>query len=349
MKFSVAIDLYIADQRRDGRINSPRSEVSYRQVLNLHADDVSNRDPRTTGRNDCKRTLARWPNPNTLRGRRAVLVSFYRWCMEEGIRKDNPAEQTRRPKKRPHRIYRLNADEVATFLQAAHGTLERRAAYLGICAGLRAAELRGLQGRHFQRPGFVWVSADISKGNRERWVPVIPDLQPIVEEIRSDVAPSEYVLCGQVNSNPPFNTRPRLVPSRPMGGTTLYRLIRDLAKRAGIKEHIHPHLMRHAYGDHVTRHTGIQNARALMGHADIKTTQGYVGNPLLDELVDAVAGLRFDYPLAEGASNPEWRRRELNPRSRPSGLPRGFDEWLGALALRAVQIYGPRFMEPADA
>lgn len=322
MKFSDAIDAYMADQRQYGRINSDRSEVSYRQVLDLHADDIGNRDPRTTNRDDCKRTLARWPNANTLRGRRAVLVSFYRWAVEEGIRKDNPAEQTRRPRKRPHRIYRLNADEVSRIMDAADTMLERRAVYLGVCAGLRAAELRGLQGRHFTRPGFIWVSADIAKGSRERWVPIIPDLEPIIDDIRESVGQAEYALCGQVNHNPPFNNRWDLVPTRPMGGTTLYRMIRDVAKRAGIEEHIHPHLLRHAYGDHVTRHTGIANARALMGHADIKTTQGYVGDPLLEELATAVAGLRFAYPPGEGQENPEWRRRESNPR------PRLHERWL---------------------
>ena len=54
------------------------------------------------------------------------------------------------------------------MLDAARGIRERRAISLGLCAGLRNAELRGLQGRHFERPGLIWVSADIAKGRRER-------------------------------------------------------------------------------------------------------------------------------------------------------------------------------------
>ncbi|WP_028060499.1 tyrosine-type recombinase/integrase [Candidatus Solirubrobacter pratensis] len=37
--------------------------------------------------------------------------------------------------------------------------------------------------------------------------------------------------------------------------------------------------MRHAFGDHVARHAGIKNAQALLGHADVGTTQMYTGAP----------------------------------------------------------------------
>jgi hypothetical protein len=77
VRFSVAIDLFIADWRSEGRINSERTERSYRGVLHPHADDVGNRPPNATGREDVKRTLARWPHPNTQSVRRAVLVAFY--------------------------------------------------------------------------------------------------------------------------------------------------------------------------------------------------------------------------------------------------------------------------------
>jgi integrase len=64
------------------------------------------------------------------------------------------------------------------MLRAASGTLERRANHVALLAGVRNAELRGLQGRHFMRPGFIWVSADIAKGKRERWVPILTELEP---------------------------------------------------------------------------------------------------------------------------------------------------------------------------
>jgi hypothetical protein len=49
--------------------------------------------------------------------------------------------------------YRLSEAEVVALLRAASGPREIRAVFLGICAGLRNAELRGLQRRHFERFG----------------------------------------------------------------------------------------------------------------------------------------------------------------------------------------------------
>jgi integrase len=166
--------------RGEGRINSAATERSCRDRLSLHADDVGNRDPRSTFRQDVKTTLRRWPNPNTQRVRRGCLVSFYDWTMQElePPRDYNPARQTRPPRKRKSTVYRMTRQEAAAFMLAARTPREQRIAYLGVGAGIRLAELQGLQGRHFQRSGYIWISADIGKGGRERWIPVLVDLFP---------------------------------------------------------------------------------------------------------------------------------------------------------------------------
>jgi integrase/recombinase XerC len=242
---------------------------------------------------DVKRTLAHWTNPNTQRVGRAVLVGFYDWTMEEGYRKDNPGRQTRRAKRQPTQVYRLVRDEAVAMLAAAHSTRERRAIYLGICAGLRNAELRGLRGEHFHRPGWIGVSAEIAKGGRQRWLPVIPDLEEVVAEIRANVAADVYVLPAQRFRDPPFNRRHEDLDHRPSSSQALRTLVMRVAQRAGIKAHVHPHLLRHAYGDHIARHAGMRNAQFLLGHAGIATTEAYVGKPTLDELKRSVRDFTY--------------------------------------------------------
>jgi integrase len=197
MRFADAIDEFIDDMRLQGRINSDSTERSYRGTLYKHADDVGNRDPRKVGRDDVKRTLARWKHPNTRATCRAALVSFYRWMVEEGMRGTNPAEQTRRPRRRPAATYRLSRQEVHKLLAAARGVRERRAIYLGVYAGLRRGELLGLQGRHFQRERSIWVSEDIAKNRKERWMPVPEPLYPVTEEIRATLGIDDYVFPAQ--------------------------------------------------------------------------------------------------------------------------------------------------------
>ncbi len=274
MRFAQAIDAFVLDMRSQGRFTSDASERSDRSILARHSEDVLNRDPRYIGREDVKRTLRRWSNPNSQSNARSILVSFHDWAMEEGYRKDNPARQTRRPKRRPTDVYRLTRDEARAMLDASLGDArERRAVHLGICAGLRNAELRGLQGRHFRRDRFVWVSADIAKGGRERWMPAFTDLEPVVAEIRGHVPDDCSVLPAQRFRDVPYNRQRMDLAKRPSSSQALRTLVMGVAKRAGISAHIHPHLLRHAFGDHVARYAGMRNAQFLLGHSTVGTTE----------------------------------------------------------------------------
>lgn len=291
MRFDHAVDQYIADMKSATRINSPHTEALYRKILAFHAEDVGNRDPRTIGRNDVKQTLSRWANPNTQSTYRSILNSFYDWAMEEGLRDNNPSRMTRRPRKRKSTVYRLTRDEVAALLNATSDTREKRLIYIGVYAGLRAQELGGLQGRHFQRDGFVWVSPDIGKGGRERYVPVMPGLAAVVAEIRDHVADTEYVIPARRIINPPKNTEYRDDPSKGASYQSIYNMVVELGVRARIAAHIHPHLMRHAFGDDIARRYGVRIAQAMLGHQDLQTTAGYTGDVTLDELTAALAAV----------------------------------------------------------
>jgi integrase len=309
MNFAQATELYVKDMRRYGRINSDRTEHSYRHRLACLQTDIGNRDPRTVGRNDIKRSLSRWDNPNTQRNAHAIFISFFDWSMEEGLRKDNPARQVRKAKKRETSVYRLTRDEVVALIDACMTEREERIILLGVCEGVRNQELRGLRGEHFQRPGYMWVSPDIGKGKRERWIPVLPEAGAIVEKIRATVQPDEYVIPARRPSNPPWNTRWREYPEKPSSPQAVWRSVVEIAQRAGIAAHVHPHLLRHAYGDHVAKYAGLRAAQALLGHASVDTTAStYVDKPGLDELSISVHGFQWrptgGYPPVEHPETP---------------------------------------------
>lgn len=289
-----AIDHYMADMIAEGRINSPTTERTYRAALMCHAEDVSNRDPRCTNREDVKRTLGRWKHPNTRSQSHAILRAFYDWAMEEGHRSDNPARQVRKAKRRQPTRYRLTSDETVRVLEAARGTRERRCISLGICAGLRRGELAGMQGRHFRRPGLVWVSADIGKGRKERWIPVIETLEPVWLEIAQSVADNEYVVPPQHFNDPGRNHVAVDDATKPPCPQVIWRIVRDAGRRAALPAEIAPHTLRHAFCDHVARHAGVRVAQIVMGHAGMETTEGYLGKPTVDELLASMQGLRIE-------------------------------------------------------
>lgn len=296
MPFHLALDLYVEDMRAGGRLTTERSVAAYRACLGRHGRDVGGRDPRSTDREDVKRLLRCFPHPNTARRQRSMLVSFYDWLMEEGMRPDNPARQTRAPKPRRPEVRRLTLEETRRFLLAAASPRERRLAYLGVCAGLRRDELRRLQGRHLAREGWVWVASEIAKGGRERWVPVMADLAPIVAEIRTAAAADDYVLPSQQFADPGLNRTLRDYPGRPCNGKSIWRLTTAIGARAGLAARVNPHMMRHAFADHVARLAGVRSAQIMLGHASIQTTEGYLAQPTLDELARAMEQVTFAAP-----------------------------------------------------
>lgn len=333
IRFDQAIDLFIQDMRREGRINSPSSERSYRGTLEKHAEDVGNRDPRTIGRDDVKRTLLRWSNPNSQRSKHSALNSFYDWAMVEGIRPTNPAKQVRRARKRETSVYRLTKQEMLAMWRVARTTREQRVIGLGFGAGLRNAELRGLKGKHFERAGWIHVSADIAKGGSQRFIPVFADLLAIVEDIRLTVGYEEYVIPAQRWRDPSHNKERVDLKLRHSSSQALRTLVGDVAKRAGIRAHIHPHLMRHAFGDHVARDRGLKVAQALMGHKDSKTTENYTGGTTLDELSAAMAGFSFldeedmgGYPPESLPANPLKATTGIEPVSTERRIAMRHDE-----------------------
>jgi integrase/recombinase XerC len=302
MRFDTAIDAYLDDMQAEGRISSPHTVTSYRSRLNVLGEEVHNRSPHTVGIDDIERTLRRWPHPATGQHARSVYVSFCDWCQHKRLMKTNPARGTRPRRVKAPNVYRLSRSEVVALFAACEDRRETRAIHIGCLAGLRNAELCGLQLRHFKRPGAIWVSSGIAKGGRQRWIPVLAELEEVVADIHATVGEDDYVIAARrpIGGN---DSRWREVPTLQSSPHALRTLVKNVGLRAGIAAHIHPHLLRHAFGDHVARQAGLRAAQATLGHASSATTSGtYTGAPTLDELTAALAFFRYDEAARTEAS-----------------------------------------------
>jgi integrase/recombinase XerC len=316
MKWPDTIAAYIRDQRQFGRCNSENTARAYLATLNIHHKDIRGRSPLRTDREDVKRTLARW-HGNSQYNRHSVLISFYDWLMQEGHRTDNPARQVRRSKVTRPSVYRLTRAEAAAMMDACESVRDRRAIYIGLLTGARVTELANLQIRHLERPGWVWFSEDIAKGHKERWVPVLPELAPIIEETIGALSPLAFVVPTRLQRV----ARERGKASEPISRAMLSRIIKDVGVKAGIAANIHPHLLRHSFGDHIAKHAGLRVAQALMGHESVETTaRVYVDRPDLDELAlhvqdfwyrgDAVPAVAGPVPVAPSGVDEAWQALE---------------------------------------
>jgi integrase/recombinase XerC len=153
-------------------------------------------------------------------------------------------------------------------------------------AGLRVGELVGLNVGDLALRGepvrMLIVRSEIAKRSKERQIPVSTRLHGAIAELirvlwrgNTELAWVPCWFCG--------------IKARRL--TT--RQVESIVRAAGVAalgRPIHPHVLRHTFGTRMERVAGIRVAQALLGHADIRTTQIYC-HPNGEDLQRAVDGL----------------------------------------------------------
>jgi len=100
------------------------------------------------------------------------------------------------------------------------------------------------------------------KGAKEREVFFSKVLLPLLEEFVGGRKPSEPLFKGR--------------NGKPIHYVTIERILRRLARRAGIERKVTPHVLRHSFATHsLMRGMDVREIQELLGHASLKTTQVY--------------------------------------------------------------------------
>ena len=250
---------------------SPNTLAAYRNDLEKAAADLGG----SLGGAD-SRSLSRlgqsWASlaASTVARRSSALRRFYRFLLDDGLRSDDPSSSLPKPKlQRP--LPRVLAErDVEAIFEAAGAKAasceplaQRNLALLELLygSGLRASELISLP-RGAVRAGQQFLILR-GKGEQERLVPISSRAQAAVKDWLENVPASSIWLFP---SGRKHLTRVRL-----------FQLVREMAADAGIApDRISPHVLRHAFATHLlSGGADLRVLQALLGHADIATTQIY--------------------------------------------------------------------------
>jgi integrase/recombinase XerD len=110
----------------------------------------------------------------------------------------------------------------------------------------------------------------MGKGSKERLVPMgeeaVARIEDYLRAARGDL------LKGVGVSDALFVTRRGGAMTR----QAFWYLIRRYAEQAGIRRHLSPHTLRHAFATHLLNHgADLRVVQMLLGHSDLSTTQIY--------------------------------------------------------------------------
>jgi integrase/recombinase XerD len=157
----------------------------------------------------------------------------------------------------------LGMDEVDNLLQCTPNLKHRTFFMTLYAAGLRLSEAGNLQipdidSRRMQ------LLVTRGKGNKQRLIPLSPRLLEALRTYWKKYRPTTYLFPGKTLDSP-------------FAATSIQRVMKAAAKRAGINKNVTPHVLRHSYA------TGLLEAGVdlmaisrLLGHASFTTTMVYL-------------------------------------------------------------------------
>ena len=192
---------------------------------------------------------------------------FYNFACRRLGYSGNPCTGLRPPKAAKPLPKTLSPDTCAQLLgKDADSPLEIRdqAMFeLFYSSGLRLSELVGVDLADINlASGEVSVTG---KGNKTRIVPVGEKARGAIQAwlaLRSAAADELALFIGQSGKR--------------LGQRSVELRLARWVRRVGLNQHVHPHMLRHAFASHVLQSSGdLRAVQEMLGHASISTTQVY--------------------------------------------------------------------------
>jgi integrase/recombinase XerD len=201
-----------------------------------------------------------------------TLRVFFRFAVTEGLLREEPTLNLEAPRMWKGLPVLLSIPQVEKLLaqpDVATPLGARDAAMLEVLysTGLRVSELVGL--RLAELDLSMGCVRCVGKGNKERLVPLG---RKSLEALRRYLgAPRARLLRGRSSPLVFLNHH-----GSKMTRVGFWKVLKGYGRRAGLPPKLSPHKLRHSFATHLLeRGADLRSVQAMLGHADISTTQIY--------------------------------------------------------------------------
>jgi integrase/recombinase XerD len=202
--------------------------------------------------------------PATVARRLAAIAGFYEYAVDEGLIDRSPVSRVRRPRvSNDSPRLGLDRDETTAFLHAAEegGARDYALACLLALNGLRISEALSLEVEDLgEQRGHRTVQLR-RKGGKKQLAPLAPRTAEAIDRL----------IAGK-EAGPVFSTR----SGRRLDRHAAQKVVRRLARQAGITKAVSPHTLRHAFvTTALDAGVPLRDVQDAAGHADPRTTRRY--------------------------------------------------------------------------
>ncbi|MBX9850205.1 MAG: site-specific tyrosine recombinase XerD [Cytophagaceae bacterium] len=201
------------------------------------------------------------------------IKAFYKFLILEEIITEDPTALLEAPKlgrKLPDTLSFEEIEKILTAIDLSTPEGGRNRAMLETLysSGLRVSELVELRlSNLFFDIGFLKV---LGKGNKERLVPIGTDALKYIRIYKEEIR--VHIPVQKEFENYVFLNRRGKKLSRVM----VFKIIKELAEKIGLKKSISPHTFRHSFATHlIERGADLRAVQEMLGHESITTTEIY--------------------------------------------------------------------------
>ncbi len=224
-------------------------------------------------------------SPATAARSLASVKVFFRFLMNEGMAKNNPAQVIESPRLGMRLPGAISVEEVERLLGAPSPATPEGVRDIAMletlyATGLRVSELVSIRLKDINlEMGYLTT---MGKGSKERAAPLGEMAIERIKEYRMNARP--ILLKSRVCEN--------LFVTRRSSGMTrqgFWKIVKKYALIANIQKAISPHSLRHSFATHLLeRGADLRSVQKMLGHSDISTTQIYthVAKTRMKEIYD---------------------------------------------------------------
>jgi integrase/recombinase XerC len=213
----------------------------------------------------------------TIRRKLSCLQTYFKFLKKRNWMDHNPMQKVIAPKVGKSLPQVVRKDQLAllfeqvAFPEGFAGLRDRLLLELLYGTGMRRSELINLQRSQFDtRSGQLKVKG---KGGKERFLPLLPDLQRLIAsylQVRDsefgELTPSNLLLTDK---------------GKPMYPKFVYNCVKRYLGTVTTLEKRSPHVLRHSFATHLINKGADLNAvKDLLGHSSLAATQVYTHNTI---------------------------------------------------------------------
>jgi site-specific recombinase XerD len=194
---------------------------------------------------------------NSRKHARCAIQAFYKHVVLQPMKLSNIPW----PKKEQKLPQPLDVSDIQKILSVCQNLKHRSIIMLLYGCGLRVSEVINLKPENIDSKRMI-INIIAGKGKKDRQVMLPETLLLMLRQYFKAEKPKDYLFNGQFCNQ--YTAR------------SINEFLKTYAKKAGVKEHVHAHLLRHCFATHLLEAgTDISVIQKLLGHNHLKTTQIY--------------------------------------------------------------------------